>query len=138
MTGDLPLVRDLPADDWHRLATLEPFATGGLPNPAFNRILVAEVGGPGGEVVGYWMVLTCVHAEPIWIKDEHRKRPGLIRRLWGAVWQVLQENDVQIAFACITDKDAASNVPLAMRLGFEKVPGDLYYIRVPPRASEKE
>jgi hypothetical protein len=130
----LPVCRVLPEAEYHRLLSHEPFASGGLPNPAYNRIIVAEV---GTEIVACWMVLTCVHVEPLWIHPEHRKRPGLIRRLWTAVAGVLQESHVLVAFGCITDADAAQNVPLALRLGFEKVAGDLYYIRVPPAAGEE-
>lgn len=128
--GPLPPVRELPPEEWERLLPFPPFDVGGLPAPEYNRIIVAELGGPGGEIVAYWMVLTCVHTEPVWIHPEHRSRPGLIRRLWGGVRDILREANVTIAFACITDADAVRNVPLAMRLGFEKLAGDLFYIRV--------
>lgn len=124
-------VRILPEDEYPRLLDFEPFASGGLPNPLYNRIIVAELDGPGGAIIAFWMVMTCVHTEPIWVHPAHRSRPGLIRRLWLTVLGILQEADVQVAFACITDKDAAQNVPLAMRLGFEKQAGDLYFVHVP-------
>lgn len=123
----LPATRDLPPEDWHRLATFWPF-TDGLPDPRFSRIIVAEVGGPGGEIRAFWTVMTCVHVEPVWIHPDDRKRPGLVRRLWTAVHTLLLDLDVRVAFACILDKDAAQNVPLALRLGFQKLRGDLYAI----------
>lgn len=123
--------RMLPVEEWHRLLRFTPFAQGGLPSPDATRIIVAEVGGPGGEIRAFWTITGCVHVEPVWIHPEERKRPGLIRGLWRAVLDTLRENGVKVAFACILDRDAAANTPLVMRLGFEKLPGDLFMLLVP-------
>lgn len=129
----IPTLRVLPDEDYPRLLAFEPFATGGLPSPAVSRILVAEL---GGDIVGFWGLFNAVHVEPLWIHPDHRSRPGLIRRLWTAVQSELRAAGVFTAFACIADRDAAQNVPLALRQGFERVPGDLYMIRL--ASPEKE
>jgi hypothetical protein len=130
----LPVVRDLTGAEFYLVEHLEPFASGGLPNPDLNRIIVAEAGGPGGEIVAFWMLATQVHVEPLWIHPDYQKRPGVARRLWGAVWANLQQAGVRLAFACIADS-AAQNIPLALRAGFQKIPGDLYVLQVTPGAA---
>lgn len=126
--ADLPTVRLLPPEEYPRLLPFPSFA-GGLPNPDTSRILVAEL---NGEIVGFWGLFAAVHAEPLWIHPDHRSRPGLIRRLWTALTNEMRETNTEIAFACIADTDAAKNVPLALRQGFERYAGDLYFVRVPP------
>jgi hypothetical protein len=123
--------RMLPTEEWWRLLPFEPFVRGGLPSPDATRIIVAEVDGPGGEIRAFWTITGCVHVEPVWIHPEERKRPGLVRGLWRQVLETLRENGVVSAFACIMDRDAAANTPLVMRLGFQKLPGDLYLLLVP-------
>jgi hypothetical protein len=130
-TRQLPHVRVLPGEEYERLRVFPPFA-GGLPNPDFTRIIVAELGGPGGELVAVWSLIQAIHAEPMWVREDHRKRAGLIRRLWTSVWSELQAVGALMAFAIVADQDAAANVPLVLRLGFEKLPADLYMIRLTP------
>ncbi len=129
-TPTLPTVRLLTGEEYQRLLSFEPFQSGGLPSPEVSRILVAEL---DGAIVGFWGLFNAVHVEPLWIAEEHRKRPGLVRRLWSAVADQLRSVGVYTAFACIADRDAAQNVPLAMRLGFERVQGDLYVVRIQPQ-----
>jgi hypothetical protein len=125
------LRRMLPPEEWPRLLSFTPFSEGGLPSPDATRIIVAEVGGPGGEIRAFWTITGCVHVEPMWIHPEERKRPGLIRGLWREVVETLREHGVVSAFACILDRDAAMNMPYVARLGFQKLPGDLYMLLVP-------
>lgn len=130
--------RELPPDEWPRLADLPPFrAAGGLPNPDATRIIVAEADGPGTPIIACWLILQTIHVEPLWVAEAHRGRPGLIRRLWNRVWTVLREIQAPLAFACILDADA-TNVPMAVRLGFEKAAGDLYFIRPGETAFPRE
>jgi ribosomal protein S18 acetylase RimI-like enzyme len=123
------VVRDLPAEEWEKLRAFEPWATQGLPSEEHSRIIVAE---QGGAIIAYWGIFTAIHVEPLWIHPDHRRRPGLVRRLWGSVVATLQGAGIRTAFACIADADAAQNVPLALRRGFERMPGDLYFVHVDP------
>lgn len=133
-----PLVeRLLPADEYPRLAAFPPFAQG-LPHPDFSRILVAEVGGAGGEIRVIWGILQQLHVEPVWIHPEERgRRPGLIRRLWQLVRQVVQSAGAPAAFVLIHDQDAITHVPLVMKLGFEKLSAEVYMVRMPPAGPEE-
>ena len=131
VTDLMAQVRELPPEEWPRLAPYPPFNRG-LPNPEHSRIIVAELGGPGGELVAYWGIFTAVHVEPLWIHPDHRRRPGLIRRLWLTVRQTLLDSGVLTAFAAIADRDAAQNIPLAMRIGFDRFAGDLYFVQLQP------
>lgn len=125
--GDLPTVRVLPADEFVRLQAFEPFASQGLPHPDHTVIVVAE---QGREIVGFWGLFNAVHVEPLWIAEAHRQRPGLVRRLWDTIVTVLAQHGVQTAFALIAYQDQAQNLPMAQRLGFARLPGDLYFVRV--------
>lgn len=127
LTRTVPAVRELPPEEWAKVAHLEPFLTAGLPSPEHSRIIVAE---QEGVIVAFWGLFTAVHVEPLWIREDHRQRPGLVRRLWAAVVTTLRSAQVGTAFACIADADAARNIPLALRHGFARVPGDLYVVRV--------
>lgn len=129
----LPTVRELPPEEWAKVAHLEPFASQGLPAPEHSRIIVAE---QEGTIVAYWGAFSAIHVEPLWVHPDHRRRPGLVRRLWSGVVSTLQSAGVRTAFACIADVDAAQNVPLALRQGFQRIPGDLYFVRIDPVKKE--
>ncbi len=100
-----------------------------------------EDGKPTGEmiqvapttVIAYWFVLLTVHVEPMWISPEHRGRAGLIRRLWKTVRNLLKESNVQVSFAIMDDGEVTGQVSesleAATRLGFERAPGHLYFVR---------
>ena len=83
-----------------------------------------------GTIVAYWGIFTAIHIEPLWIHPDYRSRAGLVRRLWTEVTATLQAANVRTAFACIADVDAAKNVPLALRHGFTRIQGDLYFVRI--------
>jgi hypothetical protein len=128
------IVRDLPAEEFHRLQGIGLFEIYDLPNMQHSRAVVGEEVYPDGshKIVAYWLVFDAVHVEPLWIHPDHRKKPGFARRLWKGVQDVLVATGVPIAFACIADNDAAENLPQALRLGFKKIPGSLFFIEVRP------
>ncbi len=128
--GVLPIIRELPPEEWSRLLAFQPFDTQGLPPTPTSRIMVAEVGGPGGAIVGYWGIFMAIHIEPLWIAPEYRKRPGVVRRMWRGIQSLLADLGADTAFACIFEADAP-NKPLAQKLGFVEAPGKLYFIRFP-------
>jgi hypothetical protein len=131
MSLPMPLVvRELPAEEWHRLTGVGHFAdpTFPIPSPASAAILAVEE--PDGTIVGYWWAFTSVHVEPLWIAEAHRHRTGLVRRLWRAMGELLGRSGVSHAYAIIAQAEAPTIVSQATRLGFQRVPGDLYFIRV--------
>lgn len=81
-----------------------------------------------GVIVATWGVFATVHIEPLWIEESHRKNPGLIRGLWEAVHEILKRTSQKVSFAILAEDSPA--LPLAERLDFEKIDGDLYWVRL--------
>lgn len=120
-----PVVRELPAEDWHRLSTLVPFDIGGLPDPLQWRIIVAEEGGPGGKIVAYCGLWTAIHCEPTWFDPSVRHHPKLFMDLWRTVREVVEGVGGQMVFATIDD-DRPDLQTLWEKFGFVGAPGRLY------------
>jgi hypothetical protein len=129
-------VRELPSGEFPRLASVEPFDKLGFPKPETSRVVVGE--DAAGRVVAYWCVFAAIHVEPVWIAPEHRSRPGLIRRLWEQVRSVLGASGEKIAFCNIFDEGLPVKEAMAARLGFQKLPGSLYFITVQRDAGAKD
>jgi len=123
------VIRELGPDEMHVIGTLPPFNTEGIPAFGHTRVVVAQ-DKVSGAFVGYWFLFDAVHVEPVWIDPNYRKRPSLIRRLWGKVREILETGDVPGAWATIMHADTMPNAAQAVRLGFKRIPGDLYYLRV--------
>lgn len=135
MTGNGEVkVRELPPDEFGRLIGVGPAGAELFPN-ALTRVIVAE--DSEGKIVAYWWVWPAVHVEPVWISEENRWRAGMVRSLWTQVRNVLVESNIPVAFGIIGYEDALMSLPPALRLGFKKVPGDLYYIAVQPGEKEE-
>lgn len=115
-------VRELPSAEWSRLLNFEPFASAGLPNADYWRVVVAE---DEGQIVGFTCMYTAVHFEPIWIDPHHQHQPGLFRDLWQASKAILAEHDVQMIFTVVPDVLPAQQA-LVERFGFVAAPGQLY------------
>lgn len=123
---DMVTVEEMPSSQWvERLSHIEPFKTHGFPNPELCKVLCAVT--PTGEIAAAWWVTIAWHVEPLWIDEKHRHRPGLIRQLWARVRQELKGQGADVGFGIISDPLVAAQ---ASRLGFHRVPGDLYFIRV--------
>ena len=106
---------DLPEDQWHRLEMPR------LP-PTGSRIIAVEDG--RGKIVGYWVIMTCVHLEPVWVAPEYRGNASMWRKLWGGVRKVLVDAGVEMAVAVILRDNPATHA--IKRLGFQPVNGDLF------------
>lgn len=125
-TSSSPIVRLLPAEEWPRLLTFEPFASGGLPTPDQWRIIVAE---EAGQIVAFCCVFAAAHLEPWYIAPSHRRHPGVARGLVRASYQLLRELDIGAAFAIVSDLQPEQQA-IVERLGFTAAPGRLYTIAV--------
>jgi ribosomal protein S18 acetylase RimI-like enzyme len=125
-------VRELPVVEWPRVQHLAHAAFQQTPvlDPNELKIMVAETS--SGEIVGYVVAYTCVHVEPIWVHEDYRRKPGVIRKLWRGAAQMLQRSGITFAFATIGIHDAPSNQALAQHLGFTRLPADLYALEIPP------
>lgn len=125
--------RQLPDGEYYRLKELWPWKGEDLaPNPQHFRIVVAERGGEGGEIIGYWGAVDTVHAEPLWIHPDLRGNPGVGRGLLLGILQILQESKVPVVFILINPEEegADARVAQAERLGFAPL-GVLYAAKVP-------
>jgi hypothetical protein len=120
-------VRELPPSEWPKLLEMPgPYHDAGIiPDPRHNRILVLE---KEGVIKAYWGVFTVVHVEPVYISEDCRHKISVVRPLWEAMRAMLVRLEVPGAVAIISDVDAPINLPMAVKLGFEKVPGSLYYL----------
>lgn len=120
------VVRELQAEEWGRLSELpqEVFASF-HPDPAIFRAIVVE---EAGRLIACWFAYNAAHVEPVWIHPDHRKRPGVVRQLWGKMIGMLQEHDVPIAFCTIADDAVMQSLPQALRMGFTRIPAMCYYL----------
>ena len=71
--------RELPSDEWHRLAHTELAPALGHLKPSFARVVVVE---DGDAIVACWAGLIMLHVEGAWIDPAYRKQPGVCVRLW--------------------------------------------------------
>ena len=124
----------LPMDQLHRL----PEAGGPLSEVDTSHMHRANIAAVevDGRLVAYWPVWRAIHAEPLWVAEDWRNSPAviraLLRELEHALDPLLQETGESVAFAIIGDADILASGRYAMRLGFQRVPGDLFYLMRTP------
>lgn len=118
-------VRILPPEDWPRLTAYPPFDTGGLPDPQYWRMIVAERGATGGPIVAFVCLWTALHCEPVWFTPELRHHPKVFMDLWRAARQQVEAAGAQMVFATVDD-DRPDLQALWGKFGFVAAPGRLY------------
>ena len=129
--ADRLVVRELDRGEYNRVQEAGgPLAGYDLSQIEHMRITAVE---QDGRIVAYWCASMLVHAEPLWIAPEARGRPIVVRKLLQGLIAILQDLGCQVAFGVIADADFDVNLPMARRMGFEKVPGDTYVIHVPQK-----
>jgi hypothetical protein len=114
--------RQLGYDDYGKLKDKGPFKDQ-IPDPRTSSVVVAE---DDGEIV--WCAFNAVHIEPLWIAPEHRQKASVARGLWRELKMLLGDNRVQSAFALIADVDAGVVLPMAFKMGFQRVPASVLFI----------
>lgn len=125
------VVRELDRGEYNRVQEAGgPLAGYDLSQIDHMRITAVE---EDGRIIAYWCAAMLVHAEPLWIAPEARSRPIVVKKLLQGLIEILQDLGCQVAFGIISDVDFDVNLPMARRLGFEKVPGDTYVIHVPQK-----
>jgi len=130
------LVRELPPDEYALLdATPLAQGIGPIKPSASHRVISAQ--DSSGRIVGYWFVNAVLHLEPLWIADEHRGRAGLVRRMWKGVQRIMRECNAAVGFAVVNHEAPPYVIPRASKLGFQRVPGDLYQVVLQPSAKEE-
>ena len=123
--------------------------------PADQRERLKEAGGPladqdlskmeaalpvvevDGRIVGYCPGFYALHLEPLWVDPAFRKISSVARGLLEEVANVVAATQEPVSFAII-DPTEADALPILERLGFERVPGDLYYVLIAARTPQGE
>lgn len=123
-------VRELRPVEFYRIAQVEggPLYGQDLSNAVATHIMVAEV---NGEIKAYWPVSAVLHLDGLFLAPEVRNHRDVILQLLGQVILFLRESEAQLAFAVIEpDTLGPGTLPMAEKLGLEKVPGELYWLKV--------
>ncbi len=128
--------RVLGAEDWPKIVAL-----GGPIPEQLTPERLAEVQLLGvwqdDQLLAYWLVWQAVHLEPLWVGPAFRGNPAVIRALITGMRQVLQELEVDLAFALIEAENLATHQSMAERLGFRQVPGQTFFLEVDPHGSRR-
>ncbi len=125
------VVTELLPEEFEILKDMHPFSEIGLPDPLKTKVIAARRADTG-EVVGAFFLNICFHTEPLWIHEDYRKRPGLLKKLWRAMRNTMLEMGAPVAFAVLHDY---SDIPRgvltqAVGIGFSKVPGSLFMLNL--------
>jgi len=128
------IVRELPACEFHRMRQ-----AGGplgealrdqlrLPDPDHTRIGVVE--DATGAIKGYVVLFDALHVEPIWLDPDIRHQPKTGAKMLDWMVRKLRSCGAESAFGIILEADQATVAPLAAKVGFTPLPGQLYAVRV--------
>lgn len=117
--------RELPAIEWDRLKSVEPFDKAGIP-PANGhwRVVVAE---EDGVIVACVSLHTQVHFDPWWIAESQRGNPTAVRGLIHTSVEILKGLEIDHVFATI-DNTHLQTQAVAEHFGFTRAPGQLYLL----------
>lgn len=115
--------RVLPPEEWTRIQHLEPFASGGLPNPDYWRIVVVE---RDGQIVGMCSLFETVHWDCFWVDPAERGNAVVFRDVIEGGIQTMR--DLGIAMVHTTVKhDGGPEAQMLEKFGFQRTLGALYY-----------
>lgn len=112
-------VRELPADEWEKLRGL-PLATNGLPNPNLAAVLAVE--DAAGGIVATFVAQTAVHLEGLWKAESVLDNVTVSRLLIEGMKGMLASKGIRFSFVITQELPVAA---MAVRVGFERIPGDL-------------
>jgi hypothetical protein len=115
--------RILPPAEWPRLATVEPFAVGGLPDSDHWRIVVCE---RDGVIVGSCALLDTVHWDLFWVAEADRGNPVIFKDLIEGGVRVMIEHGINLVHTTVPDGHPDVEAML-LRFGFKRAPGTLFY-----------
>jgi len=118
------VIRELASSEYSVFANIPPFDQMGLPDPASSRVLVAQ--DAAGSIVGYWFLHAALHVEPFWLAPEARSQ-HLAKKMWDGIREMMKQGSAKVAYGIISDEDLVT-AGMARRLGFQRVPGGLYFV----------
>lgn len=117
--ADTYTTRVLPVDEWKRLDNIDLT----LYDENLATIMVIE---RGGEIIARWALMPVYHAEGLWVKEDYRKNPAIIRRLLTGM-KVMSEN-VNAPFVVTMTQDEEVAKLLNKLPKTELLKGDFYAI----------
>ncbi len=116
--------RILPPDEWPKLAGTEAEYVWPYLDPLKSRVVVIE---DDGAIIGCHILMNVLHAECLWIREDHRGKSSVARRLWTAVQTEAKAMGAQ-AFSTSSMSDDIDR--LLEHVGAVKVPGKYYSVRL--------
>lgn len=121
--------RQLPSDEWDRLAGTELDAVWARLDPDWATVLVVEA---DGQIVGCWALLTIRHVEGLWIHPAHRGKGRVAARLWAGMRRLVQQtgSDAVVTAAMSGDVEA-----LLRHQGATPLPGSHWVLSMKEQAS---
>ena len=92
-------------------------------NPQNSRILATI--DDKGEVVATWTISYCLHLEPFWVREDHRKSMTIMRRMTEAMKAILKRDGFQCCYTVVLFSTPVL-AKFARWFGARKIDGDLY------------
>lgn len=93
--------RILPPEEWSKLADTEMGPALAAVNPDAITVVVAE--DEAGDPIGCWGLVSFMHLEGMWIREDHRMRGRVLHRLWNAVCGVASARGLGAVFTGAAD-----------------------------------
>jgi hypothetical protein len=116
------IYRELLPEEFHLAPREVPGSEAYTPDNA--RILAAI--DEKGEVVSTWTMFLCLHLEPFWVREDHRKSMTIMRRMAEAMKSILKRDGFPSCYTTVMDSTPVL-AKFARWFGASKVNGSLYY-----------
>jgi len=126
------IYRELEASE---LCRVPPEATAPYAIPREARVFAAI--NDEGDVVAAWCLTAVAHAEPLWVREDHRNHPVLLRRLWKQLTHAARSAGVtHLASAIMDDRPVTQKI--AQWTGAQSLPAKFYVLPLVTTTSVKE
>lgn len=117
--------RVLPPAEWNRLDETDmPHAVWTQLNPTGAQVVVVE---DEHRIVACWCLIIVRHVEAFWVHPTHRKRGGVLRRLFVTMRALLNELGATMVVTHAETPDVAA---LLCAAGATPLPGQAYLLPV--------
>lgn len=116
------ITRQLPRDEWPRIAHTEIGPALAVLPPDDTRILIVE---EANEVLGSWALIRYLHVEGVWVHPDHRKRGRVAAHLLKGMTDLAHAWGQSVVLTAALTDDVRT---LIAHLGGERLPGDHYAI----------
>jgi hypothetical protein len=119
------VARILQASEWHRLKeTGLDLELWSQLEPSSVHIVIVE---DAGQIVACWATFAVRHVEGFWVRPDHQKRGGALRRLFVGMRALLTELGSSFA---VTQAETPEIAALLTAAGASRVPGESYTLPV--------